>query len=258
MKKFIQHTKFTKYNHTDFNDALIKESNGLKELHKTLQAHQINIKIPDVFQVDEESMTLERIQATQANTQQWQDLGRNLAQLHLIEQSTYGFHEHNYIGLNPQPNHRNQHWADFFLQQRLQFQIQRIQQQSIREQFTNDLHAISENLMQFLDDNCAFPSLLHGDLWSGNVMFDNSDVWLIDPAVYCGDADADVAMTELFGGFPTAFYEAYFAIKAKSQNHAVKRTIYNLYHQLNHYNLFGSSYLHSCQSALTKLNKTFM
>jgi fructosamine-3-kinase len=92
--------------------------------------------------------------------------------------------------------------------------------------------------------------LLHGDLWSGNVLFGNAGPCLIDPAVYYGDREADIAMTELFGGFSEAFYRAYDRLYPRTEVYAAKRAIYNLYHTLNHYNLFGASYLDACRRNL--------
>jgi fructosamine-3-kinase len=98
---------------------------------------------------------------------------------------------------------------------------------------------------------------LHGDLWSGNVLFDSNQCWLIDPAVYYGDSEVDLAMTEMFGGFSNAFYHAYFQIRSRSSTYANKRTIYNLYHYLNHYNLFGDSYLSRCREGFWSIENLF-
>ncbi|MCX7552819.1 fructosamine kinase family protein [Marinicella sp. S1101] len=248
---------FTKHNNTTFDDALIKEANGLALLKNELKKHNIKLKIPQVLQVNEQALTLQKIQQSTAAPSQWYQLGQALAQLHLIQQPHHGHNEDNYIGLSPQPNEICDNWGQFFCQHRLLFQIQRIQSSSKRTVFLHEYNSTSAQLAQFLNENCDYPSLLHGDLWAGNVLFDYSNVWLIDPAVYCGDADADLAMTELFGGLAPAFYDAYFATKPKSKNYAVKRTIFNLYHQLNHYNLFGSSYWQSCQQGLLQISKQF-
>lgn len=248
---------FTKHNNTSFDDALTKEANGLALLKHNLQKHNIKLKTPQVLQVNEHILTLEKIQQSAATTAQWQQLGQALAQLHQIQQPHHGHDEDNYIGLSPQPNLICDNWGQFFCQYRLLFQIERIQSSSKRTVFLHDFNVISNQLSQFLNESCDYPSLLHGDLWAGNVIFDQSDVWLIDPAVYCGDADADLAMTELFGGFTSAFYDAYFATKPKSNDYALKRTIYNLYHQLNHYNLFGTSYWPSCQQSLLQISNHF-
>ncbi|MCB1581549.1 MAG: fructosamine kinase family protein [Xanthomonadales bacterium] len=98
---------------------------------------------------------------------------------------------------------------------------------------------------------------MHGDLWSGNVMFDKEHVWLIDPAVYFGDSEADIAMTEMFGGFSSEFYLAYQSVRPLTDAYPTKRLIYNLYHYLNHYNLFGASYLSPCLRAIQKINQDF-
>jgi fructosamine-3-kinase len=99
----------------------------------------------------------------------------------------------------------------------------------------------------------AFPSLLHGDLWSGNCITGNDgEAWLIDPAVSVGNFEADLAMTELFGGFPYSFYGAYNEINPIDQGYRERRELYNLYHLLNHLNLFGGSYLGAVRRILRK------
>lgn len=249
--------RFNKLNQTNFPDALIKEARGLASLKNTLQQNHISIRIPQVFSVDKKNLVLEKINPQQGSNLQWQTLGRMLAELHAIPQPKFGWHESNYIGLNPQINPFSENWGQFFIQHRLKHQINLIRDALIKSKFKLSLASIQNQLNTFLNDQTQFPSLIHGDLWSGNVLFDASDVWLIDPAVYCGDAETDLAMSELFGGFPMAFYQAYWTIKPQSPSYDLKKVIYNLYHQLNHYNLFGNSYLTCCEQALKTLENQF-
>ncbi len=249
--------KHIKHNHSNFQDILFKEASGLKILHQVINANHIEISVPTVHDVNEKKLVLDHINQSPPTHQQWQQFGYQLAKLHQLHQSSYGHTENNYIGLNPQPNTTNNDWGYFFYQQRLIFQINLIKSQPIKNDFRNKLDRVAPALVAFLNQNCSHSSVLHGDLWSGNVMFDQNNVWLIDPAVYCGDAEADLAMTELFGGFPNTFYNAYVELKPRSPAYSVKRLIYNFYHLLNHYNLFGSSYFNSCQQSLTGISNHF-
>ncbi len=247
--------KYNKSNSTHFSDALLKEADGLSHLKVKLAQHNIPIKIPHIYSVDEQHLVLEHINHRGGSKQQWQQFGSALAQLHLLKEKTLGWHENNYIGLNPQNNITAGDWGTFFVEKRLAYQVGLIKDSKTKKQFKNKLSSIQQPLITFLNENWAFHSFLHGDLWSGNVLFDETAAWLIDPAVYCGDAEADLAMTELFGGFPAVFYQAYTEISPLSKHYALKKVIYNLYHQLNHYNLFGTGYLSACEQAITAIKK---
>lgn len=249
--------KFSKTNPSTYSDALIKEANGLLSLKKHIDGGHISIKIPQIYSVNEQCLQLELINSLAGSKTQWQLLGQSLAQLHLMQQQFYGWHENNYIGLNPQTNTCTNDWGAFFINKRLAYQVSLIKQPYMQNQFKQSLASIQQPLQVLLNDHCPFPSLLHGDLWSGNVLFDEEDVWLIDPAVYCGDAEADLAMTELFGGFPATFYQAYTEVSPLSKHYALKKVIYNLYHQLNHLNLFGDAYLAACEQAFKTMEKYF-
>ncbi len=249
--------KFSKHNHSNYPDALQQEAAGLKLLAQQLKQLNSRIKVPTVYAVDHHTLTLSHINQQTPQSAQWQTLGQALAELHQVAQKHCGHQSNNYIGLNPQSNVISDNWGEFFYQYRLEFQVNLIQDPNTCQQFNSTLTALREPLIEFLNQNCPHPSLLHGDLWSGNVLFDATDVWLIDPAVYCGDADADLAMTELFGGFPSSFYHAYTTQRPLSADYGIKKTIYNLYHQLNHYNLFGSGYLGSCDHALSTMSQFF-
>ena len=133
------------------------------------------------------------------------------------------------------------------------FQCQGIQQDAVQEDILQQLKKLERPLIDWLNGQAIQPALLHGDLWSGNVLFSDNKVWLIDPAVYWGDAEADIAMTELFGGFPKVFYQAYHQQLPPSPEYDLKKICYNLYHYLNHYNLFGHGYLAACRSHLNQL-----
>jgi len=175
----------------------------------------------------------------------WPALGHALAALHGNTAPQFGWPTDNWIGLAPQANGWYEDWSRFWFEQRLAPQAVRAAQAG----FGCDLDA----LRGLLADHRPPASLLHGDLWHGNVGFTQAGPVLYDPAVYYGDREADLAMTELFGGFPPAFYAAYSAAWPLDARYAVRRDLYNLYHVLNHLNLFGTGYLRQAQALAQRL-----
>lgn len=189
-------------------------------------------------------LLLEFIAAKSRSVNYWEDFAGQLANMHrastagLVSNGKYGFHCDNYIGRRRQTNTEHESWTGFFRDCRLEPQFKaadRYFEQEDRKRIVRLLDHIDEILVE---PEC--PSLLHGDLWAGNVIMGNDGrAWLIDPAVYVGHAEADLAMTELFGGFPSAFYDAYKDIAPLQPGYERRRDIYNLYHLLNHLNMFG-------------------
>lgn len=239
---------FRKRNTTAYADALFCEAEGLRRLSDGLKAAGIEtIRVPEVVGVDESTLEITAIEPARAGDEAFEALGEGLAALHRLPQSMYGWRRDNYIGLSPQPNRWAEYWGEFFVQERLRYQVSRIRASSVRNRFEDILDQCDDTLISWLNEHCDQPSLLHGDLWSGNVLFDSEGPWLIDPAIYCGDREADLAMTEMFGGFGSAFYRAYDRAFPRTSVYEQKRDIYNLYHYLNHYNLFGSSYQCGCE-----------
>ena len=177
----------------------------------------------------------------------WETFGRQLADMHRADPSdwtpegNYGFPEDNYIGAGRQMNKIRTDWVSFFRDCRLDVQIRRAQRY-FSSSDRKALQSLLDHLEEYLIEP-AFPSLLHGDLWTGNyVVGPDGYACLIDPAVYVGHAEADLAMTELFGGFAPAFYDAYKEVNEILPGYSDRRELYNLYHLLNHLNLFGESY----------------
>ena len=253
---------FIKRNCSPFSDTLIKESQGLELLRKQVAASRIGeLNVPKVFTVSESELELTHIVSEppikNSTRNQMAELGRGLAELHLIEQLKYGLDDDNYIGLNRQINGLCDDWGDFFVSKRLGYQISLIGSQLIKNEFESALDKAGDSLRQFLNASVPYPSLVHGDLWSGNVLFDKTRVWLIDPAVYYGDREVDLAMTEMFGGVTLDFYQAYDEVFPRSKEYSVKKVIYNLYHYLNHYNLFGESYLGGCREGFEFIRSRF-
>ena len=170
-------------------------------------------------------------------------LGAQLAQLHRHTAEHYGWHRANTIGSTPQINTISNDWLKFWREQRLNYQLRL----AARHGFGGNLQRKGERLMNALElilaDHNPPPSLLHGDLWSGNhaTLRDGHPV-IFDPASYYGDRETDLAMTELFGGYPRQFYAAYGDHYPLDQGYRLRKTLYNLYHILNHLNLFGGGY----------------
>ncbi len=168
--------------------------------------------------------------------------GHKLAALHRTVHEQFGWKQDNYIGTTPQPNHRGADWVDFWRDQRLGHQLALAAKHGYRGALSKHGERLLEKLPGLLGHNPA-PSLLHGDLWSGNLGYDcNSQPVIYDPAVYFGDREADLAMTELFGGFPSRFYDAYNDVWPLDSGYKTRKILYNLYHILNHLNLFGGHY----------------
>ena len=180
-------------------------------------------------------------------------LGRDLARLHRQEQRDFGWRADNFIGSTPQPNTRDEDWSRFFGKHRLHYQLQLASANGYSEVTRRGADVLAA-LPRLLADHQPAPSLLHGDLWGGNwgASADGTP-WLFDPAVYCGDREADLAMTRLFGGFPDDFYQAYAAEWPLPSGWQERIELYNLYHVLNHLNLFGSGYLGQARSTIEGL-----
>lgn len=172
----------------------------------------------------------------------WRDAGQQLAALHTHRAERFGWRRDNTIGATPQHNDWHTDWIEFWRDRRLGFQLEL----AANKGYGGRLQTLGDRLMArfpVLIDHAPMPSLLHGDLWSGNLAFGRDGAPLIyDPAVYYGDREADLAMTELFGGFDAAFYSAYRATCPLDAGYRVRKRLYNLYHVLNHLNLFGSGY----------------
>jgi protein-ribulosamine 3-kinase len=172
----------------------------------------------------------------------WPSMGRMLAALHRNTSNRFGWESDNWIGLSPQRNGWSDDWTQFWIERRLAPQLQRAEQNGFR---FDDL-----DWARILKHHQPERSLLHGDLWSGNAGFTAAGPVIFDPAVYYGDREADLAMTELFGGFPSEFYASYNEAFPLPDGYAVRKNLYNLYHLLNHLNLFGAGYLGQVKATL--------
>lgn len=233
------------------------EAAGLDAIRKTGA-----IRVPEVLEAgiqgDRAYLLMEYLDAAPKKPDFWERFGRQLAEMHKADTAEwtagelYGFTEDNYIGAGRQINRTMPRWVDFFRECRLEVQFKRAY-----DYFDASSRKAMQGLLDRLDRYLiepAFPSLLHGDLWGGNfVTGPDGYAWLIDPAVYVGHAEADLAMTELFGGFAPAFYDAYREVNEVLPGYADRREIYNLYHLLNHLNLFGGSYYGAVMRIIKRL-----
>ncbi|AFL75640.1 fructosamine kinase family protein [Thiocystis violascens] len=179
--------------------------------------------------------------------------GRQLAQLHRATAQTFGWHRDNTIGATPQPNTPRADWIDFWREHRLGYQLEL----AAAKGYGGRLRSSGERLLGALDALIGHrppSSLLHGDLWGGNIgATPDGQPVIFDPAVYHGDREADLAMTELFGGFDARFQSAYREAWPLDSGYAVRKILYNLYHILNHLNLFGGGYLSQAQGMIDRL-----
>lgn len=205
-------------------------------------------------------LLMEFITAKTRISNYWETFAKELAAMHQAEttdfvtEGIYGFSHDNYIGAKNQTNTVQNSWIPFFRDYRLKPQFKCAAGYFDKTDLKN-IDRLLERINDILVEP-EHPSLLHGDLWSGNVITGNDGkAWLIDPAVYVGHAEADIAMTELFGGFPPAFYSAYQKAAPLQPGYDRRRDLYNLYHLLNHLNLFGRSYLSSVKRIVEKYSR---
>jgi len=234
---------FLKYNSAVSNDMFMKEANGLKEMVKANA-----IRIPKVFSYEKDYILLEHIPTGNKNKKFFEDFGRSFAVMHKFNSEYYGFYENNYIGSNPQPNipdnNEKNDWVSFYFNKRILFQLQLAEKLgNATEELRKGISKLENKIQEIIGPSNEKPSLLHGDLWSGNYMIDeDGSAVLIDPAVYYGNREADLGMTKLFGGFASEFYKGYYEAFPPGDGYEYRENIYKLYHVLNHLNLFGSGY----------------
>jgi protein-ribulosamine 3-kinase len=241
---------FLKWNSNPYAGMFEAEANGL-----ALMAETGSVRVPKVLAVagiDDRTpsyLLLEWLETgvslhpSEAQIQ----LGIKLAMMHhympQVSTGQYGLGENNYIGSNPQINDWEQDWITFFREKRLLFQCDlAVKNGLMPHQRQKKLENLMQNLASFMGGVQRRPALIHGDLWGGNVIAAAGELALIDPAVYYGDREAELAFTELFGGFGADFYEGYSQTYPLEPGYKKRKDLYNLYHLLNHLNLFGEGY----------------
>lgn len=238
---------FLKVNPDVPGDMFEREAQGLAAL-----AVEGGPRIPQAHLWADSFLLLEDLSPGGEDVDFWERLGRDLARLHSHVAARFGFDHDNYLGLTPQPNPWTADGTEFFAQHRLLFQAQRARGAGLLdEQDVRRVEAVAARLGTLVPDEPA--CLIHGDLWSGNVLHGPlGEPCLIDPACHHGWAEAELGMTELFGGFPERFYQAYAEAHLLAPGWRERLPVYNLYHLLNHLNLFGAGYLGPVRSILQR------
>jgi fructosamine-3-kinase len=242
---------FVKMNHAHLLDMFEAESLGLKEM---LASDSIRVPKPIVSGIADGNSYLVMEYISLHGSPNPRKMGLQLAGMHQKHADQFGWSRDNTIGSTPQKNTRHSSWVEFWKQERLGFQLELARKNGLACQAYDDGMELAERLDGFFTDYQPKASLLHGDLWGGNCSADqDGNPVIYDPAVYYGDREADLAMTELFGGFGSAFFAAYDEVYPIDQGYSVRKTLYNLYHILNHYNLFGGGYGMQATSMIQRL-----
>jgi protein-ribulosamine 3-kinase len=232
--------------------SLAAEARGLAELSATGA-----LKVPRLLAcgttAEAAFLALEWIEAVAPDARCEARLGAGLAALHGHQAARCGYGHDNFIGATPQANAWMEDWAAFFRERRLRPQLALAAQRGFAAEVRCG-ERLLEAVPGLLSGRAAPASLLHGDLWGGNWLASSGgEPVLIDPAVYYGDREADLAMTSLFGGFSSAFYRSYEAAAPRSPGWQVRADLYNLYHVLNHANLFGGGYAQEARALIERL-----
>jgi fructosamine-3-kinase len=244
-------TYFVKINQASEIAMFEAEAFGLKQM---LITRTIRVPEPICWGIADNSsyLVMEWLEFGRGTTQAWEEMGRKLAAMHKAGGSDkFGWERNNTIGSTPQINTWTENWADFFAEHRIGYQLQLAKRKG--GSFP-DYTQVVEVVKDFLADRAPEPSLVHGDLWSGNAaILETGEPVILDPATYYGDREVDIAMTELFSGFPAAFYRGYNEVFPLDEGYAQRKTLYNLYHILNHFNLFGGGYSSQANRMLAQI-----
>ena len=242
---------FVKLNDASQIEMFVAEAIGLKQMYAT---GTITVPQPICYgTVDSSSyIVLQWLDLGRGGSQSYREMGRQLAAMHREGTAErFGWERNNTIGSTPQINTQADNWADFFAEQRIGYQLKLAKRRGGSFPNTNK---VVEAIKDKLADRKPEASLVHGDLWSGNaaIAADGSPV-ILDPATYYGDRETDLAMTELFGGFPAAFYDGYNEAWQVDSGYQQRKSIYNLYHVLNHFNIFGGGYANQAQRIIGQI-----
>ncbi len=245
---------FVKLNDAERLDMFEAEAEGLAEIART---RTVRVPEPICWGVAEGQafLVLEHLPLGGGGARAEARLGERLAAMHAVTAGEgYGWRRDNTIGSTPQPNAWMEDWVAFWRERRLGFQLELAERGGHGGAWLERGRRLLEALPAFFAGYHPAPSLLHGDLWGGNwsALPDGEPV-IYDPAVYYGDREADLAMTELFGGFGACFHEAYRAAWPLDPGYRVRKTLYNLYHVLNHLNLFGGGYRGQAERMIDRL-----
>lgn len=240
-------TFFVKLNSSAPEDMFVREAEGLQALNVP-----DGPRLPEPHLAGAVFLLMEDLAPASRQPRYWEAFGRQLAALHKHTSDRFGFEHDNYCGRTPQPNPWTRDGYEFFGEHRLRFQAELAYKSGqISKTDLQRVKSLSDRLPELVPDQPA--SLIHGDLWTGNAESGpEGEPALIDPAAHHGWAEAELAMTTLFGSFPTAFYGAYEEVRPLDPGWRARLPLYNLYHVLNHVNLFGRSYLPQAQRILDR------
>ncbi|MEM7714827.1 MAG: fructosamine kinase family protein [Cyanobacteria bacterium P01_A01_bin.68] len=246
-------TYFIKLNQASQVKMFEAEALGLQQMY---DAATIRVPKPICFGTVENScyIILEWLSMGRGNSKSSEEMGQKLAAMHkksLVKQ--FGWDINNTIGSTPQINTWTEDWVEFFTKYRLGYQFQLAKRRGGTFPQADELLSAIPDL---LADRKVQPSLVHGDLWGGNAGFlESGEPVIFDPATYYGDREVDIAMTEVFGGFPTAFYQGYNEVFPLADGYEQRKVLYNLYHILNHFNLFGGGYASQANQMISRILK---
>jgi len=245
---------FMKQNSNPPTDFFLAEIKGLKLLAQAKKGPKIPKPIAVQSSPRPTFLLMEYIKNSSEGKNFADQFAQSLAELHRMTQESYGLDHDNYIGNTPQKNALDKDGIHFFRDQRINFQRKLARQKGLLPASVDKkLDSLCDNLEKYLNISGEKPALIHGDLWSGNYFPDSQGKpCIFDPAVYYGLREADIAMTELFGRLPQRFYDAYDETFPMNPGYSERKDLYNLYHLLNHLNLFGSSYLSSVEQVLQR------
>jgi len=231
---------FVKFNSKNKLSMFEAEAEGLTEI---ANANSVRVPLPICTGVVEQQSYIVMEYLNLIGRGSMTEFAEQLAAMHRNTHSLYGWHRDNTIGSTPQNNSQNDNWQTFWNEQRLGFQLSLAKQNGANKRLLDKGERIQACLASFFKSYAPQASLLHGDLWSGNYAFtDGGEPVIFDPATYYGDREADIAMTELFGGFSPTFYEHYQTLWPLDDGYPLRKNLYNLYHILNHFNMFGGGY----------------
>jgi fructosamine-3-kinase len=247
------HSFFVKLNRADKLDMFEAEAEGLQEL---IAANAIRVPQPICVGSDDDRawLVMEYFEPGAGNGVSAEVFGRQLARMHRVTAPEFGWQRDNTIGSTPQINTRSHDWLLFWHDYRLGFQLWLAGRHGASHKLIQKGEALQAQMGGLFDGYRPEASILHGDLWSGNYAITREgEPVIFDPAVYYGDRETDLAMTELFGGFPARFYAAYNEVWPLDSGYEVRKNFYNLYHILNHFNLFGGGYAGQAERMIDQL-----
>lgn len=242
---------FVKINKVSCLEMFVTEALGLKQI---FESKTIRVPQPVCWGTagDAAYIVLEWLDLGNGDRHAWEAMGRNLAAMHqVITNKGFGWERNNTIGFIPQLNDWTENWTEFFIEYRLGYQFRSANQRGGRFPQQDRLLAKVPKILAGYNPQ---PSLIHGDLWTGNAAITvQGEAVIFDPAIYFGDREVDLAMSQLFGSFPPNFYSAYNEVLPLEAGYKTRKILYNLYHILNHFNQFGGSYEYQANQMINSL-----